>query len=263
MHTVNDISSTVLPSCTLIPTMPTKWGEFSLVVVQQALLEKACEDTDVYKCILLSGDSLPLYSFNYLYTKLTADAKGYMWYNYKMSTRRHPVNQQERIRHYKINVAAWPSSLPFKCAANFQWCILHRDHIKCVSDNFPMLTEVFGTSYIPDERVYAVLFTGLGRLDSFYLDSPMWIHWDGKIQECSEKHRNRPVTFHTTDFTEALVEKIYTTKCLFMRKICKTADITIDWTSDKLMKPFQSAKQPPPQTPQQTFYRRIKRFKRL
>jgi hypothetical protein len=278
LHTVNDISSTVLPSCTRIPTIPTKWGEFSLVAVQQALFEKACEDTDVYKCILLSGDSLPLYSFNYLYTKLIADAKGYMWYRYTPSTRRRPVNHAENIKTSKMNTAAWPSSLPLKCAVTYQWCILHRDHIKCISDNFPMLTAVFEPSFIPDERMYAVFFTGVGQLNSFCLDAPMWIHWNGKIQECSEKHRNRPVTFHTSDFTEALIDRIYTTKSLFMRKICKTADITIDWTADKLLKPFQSAKQqsqqsqqpqqshqsqPSQEQQQQAFYRRMKRFKRL
>ena len=232
MHSVDAITASVLPSCQMIPTQPTAWGGFSLVRVQQALFETACKDPDVVKCILLSSDSAPLYSFRYLYDKLCSDDKGYMYYS--TENKCDPKYLLER----GLSMAAWPTGRPCKYSKTYQWCILNRMHVETLTREFGMIAAVFGKAIIPDEHVYSMVFESLGLLNTFHLQLVCWIQWKGDAHRCPERltHREKPLTYHTSNFTPAFVASIYSDNSFFMRKLCSTAVLTIDWSQNKLIR---------------------------
>ena len=95
---------------TVIPTQATEWATWSLVEVQQSLFREAAKNPAVTKLILLSADTIPLYSFSALYKALMADDKGYIRrLEYKQSATKVP------------NTAAWPKRPWRKCAAPAGW----------------------------------------------------------------------------------------------------------------------------------------------
>jgi hypothetical protein len=230
---------------TVIPTQPTEWSTWSLVEAQQSLFRTAMTNPAVTKCILLSGDSVPLYSFNALYAALMADDKGYM-----------RKSKNKRSAAKKPNVAAWPKSLPFKWSLTSQWIILNRTHVTALEEHFSMLRSVFGSMYIPDEHVYVIFFDGLGLLDTFHLVPPVHVQWDPtphtlhtilcapitrfnrppvRNRPCSEWHRNRPHTFHAEEFTQAKVAEIYASGALFLRKVCRITPLRVDLSRDRIL----------------------------
>jgi hypothetical protein len=230
---------------TIIPTQPTEWSTWSLVEAQQSLFRTAIANPAVTKCILLSGDSVPLYSFAALYATLMADTKGYMRKaNNKRSTTKIP------------NIAAWPKSLPFNWSLTSQWIILNRTHVTKLDEHFSMLRSVFGSMSVPDEHVYVIFFDGLGLLDTFHLVSPIHVQWDPKqhtlhamlcqpitrfnrppvrTRPCSEWHRNRPHTFHAEEFTPAKVAEIYRSGAFFLRKVCRIAPLRFNLNHERIL----------------------------
>ena len=228
----------------MAPTVPTEWCQFSLMEAQQSLFRTAALDPDVTKFILLSGDSIPLYRFDALYRKLTADNKGYI--------RKVEKPQSDKM---KPNLAAWPKGKPFNWSLSSQWVIFNRRHVTMLDEHFPMLRSVFGTMYIPDEHMYIIFFEGFGELSSFNMTPPVYVQWDrpspilGKIlasmlkiekrhlgnRPCSEKHRKRPHTFHAEEFTKGAIAGFYKSGALFLRKTCRLAEFKVDFSREELL----------------------------
>jgi hypothetical protein len=232
---------------TVIPTQATEWGTWSLVEVQQSLFREAAKNPAVTKFILLSADTIPLYSFAALYKALMADDKGYI---------RKTTNRQSAK---KIpNTAAW--SLPWRWSLSSQWIILNRTQFTALEDNFAMLRAVFGTMFIPDEHVYSIFFDGVGLLSTFKLVPPVHVQWDQihnqrtvhtmmctpllryqRIPEqnrpCSIWHRERPHTFHAEELTARKVVEIYASSAFFLRKVCSLAPLRFDMTRDRILLP--------------------------
>jgi hypothetical protein len=232
---------------TVIRTQPTEWGTWSLMEAQQSLFRTAMANPAVTKCILLSGDSVPLYSFAALYTAMMADDKGYI---------RKAVNKKSARNN--VNMAAWPSSMPFNWAITSQWVILNRAHVTALEKNFSMLRSVFRLMSIPDERVYVIFFDGLDLLGTFHLVPPIHVQWDPKQhtlhamlctpitrfnrppvrnRACSEWHRSRPHTFHAEEFTAAKVAEIYRSGAFFLRKVCRLAPLPVDLSCERILLP--------------------------
>ena len=232
-------TSSWLPGAIMAPTVPTAWGNFSLLEAQQSLFNTAALDPDVTKFILLSGDRIPLYRFDALYRKLTADSKGYI---------RRVENDRSHKKH--PNIAEWPSQRPFKWSLTSQWTILTRHHVTMLQTNFDMLRNVFGKMYIPDEHVYIIFFEGFDELSSFNLTSPTHVQWNRpshplhkmmprsqyKQKLCPENHRSRPHTYHANEMTRSAIANIYGTGCLFLRKICRLADIKVDFSREEILR---------------------------
>jgi hypothetical protein len=231
---------------TVIPTQATEWGTWSLVEAQQSLFREAAKNPAVTKFILLSADTIPLYSFAALYKVLMADNKGYIR---KTSNRKSPK---------KIpNTAAW--SLPWRWSLTSQWIILNRAQFTALEDNFAMLRAVFGAMYIPDEHVYSIFFDGVGLLGTFKLVPPVHVQWDQihnprtvhtmmfpslrrpqcteKTRFCSVWHRDLPHTFHTEELTARKVAEIYASSAFFLRKVCILAPLRFDLTRDRILLP--------------------------
>jgi hypothetical protein len=209
--------------------------------VQQDLFIAATADPSVTKCVLLSGDSIPIYSFSYIYTKLTADEKGYIT-DYKQTGNKYEDS---------ANRKAWPANMPWEWRLAHQWVVLNRDHIQLVRDHWEMLKNVFGPSKVPDEHVYIILFKALGKLDTFHVVCAMVTNWKQPSSSCFMRHRKIPRTHHTNDFTQPYVDWIYEQGGFFMRKICMNSQITMNWAEEK---PIVTVKGRPP--PPKPFYGR-------
>jgi len=224
LHRKDGSTTTWLPNCTVIPTMKTEYAKFSLLEVQQTLFETACKDLQVTKCMLLSGDSIPLYPFSQIYRKLTADDKGYLQRFSSSNNRYEP----------SANKDAWPADKPWNWQVAHQWITLNRSHIRHLRDNWTMLKNVFGDSSVPDEYMYSVFFYGFGYLDTFHISSHMVTNWSSDSIYCGvHRHRKRPKAHHTQDFTEGYINYIYAASGVFLRKICSTATIGINWSANK------------------------------
>jgi len=233
LHTVRPITESKLPRTTIIPTQPTEWGTFSLVEVQQRLFEAAFADPTVNKFVLLSGDTIPLYKFATVRDRLERDDKGHMVYK--------TIPNGDK---YKVDISAWPSDKPWVWSRTYQWVILNREHVALLQAHFPMIRAVFGPSYIPDEHVYPIFFNAFDMLETFNPTSHIYIDWRVRqcsgpiipmrrlrINSCRERHRDKPWTFHTEDFTRQTVQKIYASDCMFLRKVCRSAH----WEPDRLL----------------------------
>jgi len=222
--TVSDLSNV-----TIIPRQPTTWGSFSLIEVQQSLFTTAFQDPDVYKFILISGDTIPLYTFDTIYSAMMATDKGILRYSAK------PYDEK-----YKINRSAWSSSLPFAWSTTSQWITLNRSHVSMLETHFPMLRAVFGSSDLPDEHAYSVLFHGLGQLDTFVTRedvSHIYVNWklkphpatmtalQRKQNTCRINHRIKPWTYHSHDFDPRTMAMIYGSRSLFLRKVCESVNL--------------------------------------
>jgi hypothetical protein len=231
---------------TIIPTQKTEWGTWSLVEVQQNLFREAAKNPAVTKFILLSADTIPLYSFAALYKALMADDKGYI---------RRLENKQSAKK--VPNMAAWPKR-PWRWSLTSQWIILNRAQFTALDNNFAMLRTVFGSMYIPDEHVYTIFFEGFGLLGTFHLIPPVHVQWDQKPQTlytmmcpplrrfqrppertrpCSIWHRDRPHTFHAEELTPRKVAQIYASSAFFLRKVCRLAPLRFDMTHDRILLP--------------------------
>jgi len=230
---------------TIIPTQPTEWGSWSLVEVQQSLFREAAKNPAVTKFILLSSDTIPLYSFDALYKALMADDKGYL---------RKTGNLQSNRK--KPNLAAWPKR-PWRWSLTSQWIILNRAQFTILEENFAMLRAVFGKMYIPDEHVYSIFYDGFGLLDTFHLVAPVHVQWDQKThtipammcppmirfkrpeqnRPCSVWHRDRPHTFHAEELTPRKVAQIYASSAFFLRKVCRLAPLRFDMTRNRILLP--------------------------
>ena len=221
VHRADGKRSTWCTTAVVIPYQETKWGTFSLVKVQQALLDAAYEDESITKFIFLSGDSIPLFSFNRIYEQITVDANGWL------SVSVPPPNSVWARRELTVHSEKWPRELHWRWAVASQWCVFNRAHVQMLHENWGMLSSVFGKSTIPDEHLYGVFFFGVGVMDTFHPKSCMYVDFQKATTGCKLSHHTYPTTFHS--IKESEVKLMYESGSLFARKICRSVIVQYDW----------------------------------
>lgn len=221
LHRADGLTVSTLPGCTVIPPIKTAWGTFSLLQAQQNMFTEAFNDPTIQKVILLSGDTIPLYTFDVVYKRLCNDDKGYM--------RQIAHNAVVQTTDKKIQTASWPDK-PWVGKFISQWVVLTRNHVQMLHDNWPMLQEVFKNANIPDEYMYFIFFNGFGAIDTFHNSSPMYVSNSKRIIPCVRKHHSVPLTYHRPNFTPQEVDKIYRSGHLFLRKVCPMTTVHMDWS---------------------------------
>ena len=73
---LNNFNKYKLKNC-----IPTKWGDITLLHAHNILFREAFKDVNNYKLISLSGNCIPLKSFDYIYDFLTKDDNAYFFNN--------------------------------------------------------------------------------------------------------------------------------------------------------------------------------------
>lgn len=232
IHSKHGIQQSGLSGSNILPTQPTQWGHFNLVEVQQALFCKAYEDPENYKFVLLSGDSIPLYSFATIYARLTSDDKGYMTFIKGM-------HQFEREKY--VNTNTWLPRESWVWYGTSQWCILHRNHVELLKEHWTMIVATFSKrNCIPDEHVYPILFNAYNQKNTFH-PGAMFVDWSPSIN-CTITHRLSPKTYHDEDLVEEPLHAIYESGALFLRKVCVLTKLNYDWTQARPLQPLPPRK---------------------
>lgn len=135
-----------------IPTIPTKWGEFSLVEATIRLYEEAIKDEDVEYCVLLSGSCIPIKPFDFMYdTLMSLDGKSIS-----------NVMGSGKLGFGKT-IFPIPRSVISK---HEQWIILSRKHCELVIDELWRIKFIFNRkdAHSPDE-LWFTTFMKLNNLD--------------------------------------------------------------------------------------------------
>lgn len=100
----------------------TKWGTFSLVQAQNILLKEGLKDKMNKKFIFISGSTIPIKDFNYVFKiNMEDNFSHFSLYKNQLKIKRcnYLINKLGRKNIVKV----------------FQWCILNRKHCKMVVDN--------------------------------------------------------------------------------------------------------------------------------
>ena len=147
------IQSQLLKRCVCqIPTIPTNWGDFSLVEATLLLYKEAIKDENVEYCILLSGSCIPVKSFDYVYeTLLSSNGKSI----------------SNVMGSGKLGLG--DSIIPIVkklISKHEQWIILNRKHCEYVLKNSSRLRFIFKRNgcHPPDELWFNTLMK-VDRLD--------------------------------------------------------------------------------------------------
>lgn len=222
LHRADGLQTSTVPGCIVVPPIKTAWGTFSLLQAQQIMFEAAHKDPDITKFVILSGDSIPLYTFPTVYEKLTKDDKGYM---------RRIANTATVYNN--VHRAAWPAEKPWNGLFISQWVVFNRTHVELLREHWPMLQAVFQHSSVPDEFMYYIFFSGFGYIESFHPSSHMYVSHAKSTVRCDLKHHTIPMTYHRPNFTPTDVERIYRTGYLFLRKVCPKTTVYMDWTKPR------------------------------
>jgi len=246
IHRADGMQSTWMPNATLIPTKSTAWGGFSLVEVQQDLFNEAFRDPFITKFVLLSGDTVPLYSFAVIYEFLTRDDKGFL----AVDTCDHTHKSRERTTVRRL----WPVDRQWNWGVASQWSILNRMHVELLQEKWSLLSLIFGCSSVPDEHMYYVLFSGFSCIKTFHKFPVMSVDWKNKSSHCSIQHRTSPRTHHVEDFTQEYINSVYESGVIFLRKVCPLATLAYEWSADK---PLIVNTSPPPVKKERPDIRRL------
>ena len=212
LHRADGETMSDVKGCTVIPHRATSWGTFSLVQAQQDLFNEAIKDPAVTKCVLLSGDSIPLYSPAFIFETLTRDEKGYIE-SHTPSNKNH-IARQEGARGLQ-----WPWKV------GSQWVVLTRKHVELLQEHWTTLTSVFAHVTVADEHVYPTFFHGY---DTFHTKPVMFVNWSKVPSRCPLGHRPQPATYHVRELTPHNMQHIYSTGCLFLRKVCSSQQVSLD-----------------------------------
>jgi Core-2/I-Branching enzyme len=223
LHRRDRHTASELPGVTCIPTHPTQYAKFSLVQAQQHLLEAACLDEEVTKCLLLSGDTVPLRSFDEVLTLMSHDKGVLAWSE--------GLNQLQRGREATVRRDAWPEAWGWVWRIAPQWCLLTREHVRLLSKHWDVLADVFGESVAPDEHMYSVFFHAVGCLDSFLPEHFMHVDWYQLTRPaaCGIKHRAHPRTFHRADLNQRTIRELRERGAVMLRKVCERYDCPPLW----------------------------------
>jgi hypothetical protein len=211
LHRKDNNKKTWISNCTIIPTRATSWATFSIVKVQQDLLNKAYKDPLITKFVLLSGDSIPIISFKELYTRLMRDDKGFL--DYRDCEIRAHISRESSVKR-----SAWPSDMPWKWRVASQWASFNRFHVQKLQENWAMLEQTFKSSLVPDEHIYVVFFNGICALDTLHKANLTHINWVSPSGKCALSHRPFPKTYHQHELSQ--IDSIRNKGYCFMRKIC-------------------------------------------
>ena len=112
IHYKDDIKLKYFDEYKLKKTIPTEWGDISLVQAQKLLLKEAFKDETNYKFIFISDSCMPIKNFNYVYNFLTQNNNSY--FNFETV-------------YKKYNKILYKTS---------QWCILNINHTNIIiNDN--------------------------------------------------------------------------------------------------------------------------------
>jgi hypothetical protein len=176
-------------------TVPTKWGDISIVKAQNLLYKEALKDPENYKFINVSQSCIPIHSFDYIYEYLTKDDMSII----NMC----PTHQcfprcNALLEHLPRN----------SILKSHQWMVLNREHTHlCVwSKGF---ISIFEGVPCPDEHFNITLINRRGDKSKLMYDVITYANWD-------DPDADSPKTY--TSVKDCDIESLKKQGYLFARK---------------------------------------------
>jgi hypothetical protein len=218
LHRKDGVPQSDLPSVTVIPTIPSEYGKWSLVQVSQALFRKGLENEENQTFILLSGDTIPIRSFRELSEKVSGKEGFFQWYG----------GSEERMEKINKEILRTLSDR-FCCVKHSQWVVLDRKYIQLFESHFELMEQAFSEMVIPDEHAYGIMLEILGVRRNIQYDFLTYIDWN-ITEGCPHgiRHHYHPKTFHLSDLTPERISAVRHSGSYFMRKICGAEPIPAD-----------------------------------
>lgn len=192
-------------NCIIPKLCKTEWGKFSLITAQHLLMEEALNNEKIKHVILVSHNSLPVISFNYLYNCLKN--KGSV-ISYSVATNADHVNRYHDIRH--------PIFSKNEFYIQGQWCILSREDAETIVNEYVIIKNIFELMTVPDEHVY-INYLIHYKNKMIQNNNIVYIEWDGG----SPKIFNR--------LSNYFIKRVKETGCFFIRKVEDNANINVSY----------------------------------
>lgn len=192
--------------------VPTTWA--NSVEAQVALLKEALKDQKNGKFVFLSESTLPLQSFDTVYTTVMADSKSIFSYH------KNPHSSVDNSRYSYRNLSLIPAEYRYKTS---QWVILNRKHAQLVADDVTCLPKV--VQYEADNELYfGTLLASHNLLHEVIPLDMTYVDW----QKDNKKGRILPHEFNDLcDKYEAnQIVNAINNGMLFMRKFAADIDLT-------------------------------------
>lgn len=178
----------------IIPTsIPTKWGDVSLVRAQNLMLRHAMQDSSITHFAIVSEACIPIKTWSFVEAAITKDARSRMeLIPTEIQDRCHKIRRPESIpnNHWKLHS---------------QWVLLNRKMVELIlSKDY---TELFESTFASDEHYYGTVFS-MHELDPILVNTnPLTlVDWS----------RGRPTTY--TEITPSHQKILDDSLCFFARK---------------------------------------------
>jgi hypothetical protein len=197
---------------------PTGWGNFSLVYLQNRLLEESIKDPQSYKFIFLSGSHIPLHDFNNLYKFLTANDNSYFHFfqiNRQSELFKNRICSINNIKNYSLYGWVYAS----------QWAILNRKQSEFILKNEKEFNIIFEKSKFPDEFAYINYLFENRFIKNIVNIKTTYFSF---VPSFNSKYRPIPHTFDLDELNFNIIKNIKKSY-LFMRKISNTCIIDPSW----------------------------------
>lgn len=220
-----EIKSQKLFNDKIIPTIcETIWGGFSIIAAQHLLFTEALKNQSTMYAILVSHNTIPVQSFDKFY-KYICSLQNLSVFDVDLP------NKNQISRYDTLNMPNFPKSV---FLFQSQWCILSRQDMACVVNDFEKITDIFDDSAIPDEHTYVNYLvhykhkcfvkcqtTYSTRIDTMYAK---YLNNHNKIYQ-----NNVQVHYHlSNDFISCLKKS----NVFFLRKIAENSELDINFLLD-------------------------------
>jgi hypothetical protein len=188
-------------------TVPTKWGDYSLIRAQNLLLSHAMTDPQNSVMVMLSGTCAPIRNMEYI--------EKYLDPRYSYFHQR-PIDDIQRYNRIKKFI----KFKDFKKAS--QWCILNRKHIEILLNSDKYMYQTFKNVFCPDEHAYISTLIKQNKIDEIKDVMTTMVCWDhGTNKGYDQNIGDHPKYYFLMDINE--YKKFRADKdILFIRKINKS-----------------------------------------
>lgn len=214
-QSINNLKYELFKKNVHIMSYPSEWGAYSLLNVQNRLLEEGMKNEKNYKFILLSGHDIPLHNFNFIYNFMIKDNLGYISY-FNLSKKNIPL--KERIKKinniYKYNLDKWVYSM--------QWNIFNRNTAEFILNNEQKFINIFGNCQVPDEFAYINFLLEHRQYNNILNRKTTFV--SGAPPKNLVKYRKYPHVFEYDELDDILLSQIKKSY-LFIRKIVENCNI--------------------------------------
>lgn len=127
---------------TVVPSIPTEWGKFSLVEAQVQLLHHALDRHSTMKFVFLSNSCIPVKSAEYVYEELIATYPS----NILLSNPAQVFPRYEAVKLPKEHIVK-----------HSQWTILNRPHASYIVMHLNTMRDAYADVIIPDESAFGTI----------------------------------------------------------------------------------------------------------